>query len=73
MTIETVDALVAKGRAARAASRQVARLSTRIKDRALLNVAEAKPASLPFWRPTGGTTRLPEVTASTRRCWTGCS
>ena len=41
MTIETVDALVAKGRAARAASRQVARLSTRIKDRALLNVAEA--------------------------------
>ena len=41
MTIETVDALVAKGRAARAASRQVARLSTRIKDRALLNIAEA--------------------------------
>jgi glutamate-5-semialdehyde dehydrogenase len=41
MTAETIDALVAKGRAARAASRQVARLSTRDKNRALLNIAEA--------------------------------
>ncbi|MDP6549030.1 MAG: glutamate-5-semialdehyde dehydrogenase, partial [Dehalococcoidia bacterium] len=41
MTTETIDALLAKGRAARAASRQVARLSTRDKNRALLNIAEA--------------------------------
>jgi len=41
MTTETIDALVAKGRAAREASRRLARLSTRVKNRALLNIAEA--------------------------------
>jgi glutamate-5-semialdehyde dehydrogenase len=41
MTTKTTDELVAKGRAARAASRGLARLSSRVKDRALLNIADA--------------------------------
>ena len=41
MTTKTVEQLVAKGRAARTASRTLARLSSRVKNRALLNIAEA--------------------------------
>jgi glutamate-5-semialdehyde dehydrogenase len=41
MTTRAVDNLLAKGRAARAAARKLARLSTQVKNRALLNVAEA--------------------------------
>ena len=41
MTTRAVDNLLEKGRAARAASRKLARLSTQVKNRALLNIAEA--------------------------------
>ena len=41
MTTKTTDELVAKGQAARDASRGLARLSSRVKDRALLNIADA--------------------------------
>ena len=41
MTTLTVDELLAKGKAVRAASRKLARLSTAVKDRALSNIAEA--------------------------------
>ena len=40
MTTKTVEQLVAKGRAARTASRTLARMSSRVKNRALLNIAE---------------------------------
>jgi glutamate-5-semialdehyde dehydrogenase len=40
MTTRAVDNLLAKGQAARAASRKLARLSTQVKNRALLNIAE---------------------------------
>ncbi len=40
MTTKTVDELLAKGQAARTASRALARLSTSVKNRALLNIAE---------------------------------
>lgn len=41
MTTKAVNNLLAKGRAARAASRKLAHLSTQVKNRALLNIAEA--------------------------------
>ena len=41
MTTKTVDQLLAKGQAARAAGRELARLSSQVKNRALLNIAEA--------------------------------
>ena len=41
MTTKAIDQLLAKGRAARAASRTLARLSSEVKNRALLNIAEA--------------------------------
>ncbi len=41
MTTKTVDQLVAKGKAARTASRTLARMSSGVKNRALLNIAEA--------------------------------
>ena len=41
MTTKAVDQLLAKGRAARDASRVLARLSSQVKNRALLNIAEA--------------------------------
>ena len=41
MTTKGVDQLLAKGRATRAASRTLARLSSQVKNRALLNIAEA--------------------------------
>jgi glutamate-5-semialdehyde dehydrogenase len=41
MTTTTVAQLLAKGQAARAASRTLARLSSQVKNRALLNIAEA--------------------------------
>ena len=41
MTTKTVEQLLAKGRAARTASRTLARMSSRVKNRALLNIAEA--------------------------------
>ena len=40
MKINTVEDLLDQGRAARAASRALARLSTKVKNRALLNIAE---------------------------------
>lgn len=40
-TTRTVDDLIAQGQAARLASRQLARLSTEVKNRALLNLAES--------------------------------
>ena len=44
MTTKAVDDLVAKGQGARAAGRLLARLSTHVKNRALLNIAEALEA-----------------------------
>ena len=44
--VATVDELVERGKAARAASRKLARLSTDIKDQALLNIADALVASV---------------------------
>ena len=41
MTTKTADDLVAMGQAARAAGRELARMSTRVKNRALLNIADA--------------------------------
>ena len=41
MTTRSIEELVAKGQAARNASRGLARLSSRVKDRALLNIADA--------------------------------
>jgi glutamate-5-semialdehyde dehydrogenase len=41
MTTKAVNELLAKGKAARAAARKLARLSTQVKNRALLNIAEA--------------------------------
>lgn len=41
MTINTVEDLMAQGRAARAASRKLARLSSRVKNQALFNLADA--------------------------------
>ena len=41
MTTKAVDQILAKGRAARDASRVLARLSSQVKNRALLNIAEA--------------------------------
>lgn len=41
MTMRVVDHLIEKGKAARAAGRVLSRLSTRVKNRALLNIAEA--------------------------------
>ena len=39
--VDKIDSLVEKGKAARAASRRLARLSSEVKDQALLNVADA--------------------------------
>ena len=44
MTTKTVDDLISKGRAARRAARQLARLSTEVKNRTLLNLAECLEA-----------------------------
>ena len=44
MTTKTTDALVAKGQAARTAGRKLARMSTLVKNRALLNIADALEA-----------------------------
>ena len=40
MTTKTIDDLISQGRAARGAARQLARLSTEVKNRTLLNLAE---------------------------------
>ena len=46
MTTRTVDDLISQGQAARRAARQLARLSTEVKNRTLLNLAEYLETSI---------------------------